>query len=170
MCTTADMLSLNGRLQLFTHKGIAMQIRNRLLTLWREDVSRLVSSQAPICHLSWEVYCWATSASEKNTAGSCWQDSIVSRSLSAEQAEVAVPLEMRQYARVAWTFLNNAGYINFGVAPAIAQEALGTPQTKGSVIVIGAGMAGERPVPSHQLFRSQRDFPCDVTLVVEAAS
>lgn len=56
---------------------------------------------------------------------------------------MAVPLEMRRYARVAWTFLNNAGYINFGVAPAIAEEALGTPQTKGAVIVIGAGMAGE---------------------------
>ncbi len=67
----------------------------------------------------------------------------MSRSLSAEQAELAVPLEMRQYARVAWTFLNNAGYINFGVAPAIAKDALETPQTRGSVIVIGAGMAGE---------------------------
>ena len=49
---------------------------------------------------------------------------------------------MRKYARVAWTFLNTAGVINFGVAPAIAKEALGTLQTKGSVIVIGAGMAG----------------------------
>lgn len=66
----------------------------------------------------------------------------MSRSLSAEQAELAVPQEMRQYARAAWTFLNNAGYINFGVAPAIAKEALETPQTRGSVIVIGAGMAG----------------------------
>ena len=55
---------------------------------------------------------------------------------------MAVPVDMRQYARVAWTFLNNAGYINFGVAPAIAAEALETPQTKGSVIVVGAGMAG----------------------------
>lgn len=50
---------------------------------------------------------------------------------------------MREYARVAWTFLNHAGYINFGVAPAIAEEALGTSQTKGSVIIIGAGMAGK---------------------------
>ena len=67
----------------------------------------------------------------------------VSRCLSPEQAEMAVPSEMGPYARVAWTFLNNAGYINFGVAPAIAQEALETPQTKGSVIIIGGGMAGE---------------------------
>ena len=74
----------------------------------------------------------------------------VSRALSADQAELAVPPEMRQYARVAWTFLNNAGYINFGVAPAIAKEALGTPQTRGSVIVIGAGMAGESAIQPTQ--------------------
>ncbi len=60
-----------------------------------------------------------------------------------KEAELAVPVDMREYARVAWTFLNHAGYINFGVAPAIAEEALGTSQTKGSVIIIGAGMAGK---------------------------
>lgn len=53
-----------------------------------------------------------------------------------------MPPDMKAYARVAWTFLNNAGYINFGVAPEIAATALGMSQKKGSVIIIGAGMAG----------------------------
>ena len=45
------------------------------------------------------------------------------------------------YARAAWQFLNSAGYINFGVAPCLAPE----PETgiKGTVIVVGAGLAGE---------------------------
>ena len=66
-----------------------------------------------------------------------------SRNLSLGQAEMCVPLDMRQHAKTAWTFLNNAGYINFGVAPAIAKPALDTPQIRGSVIVVGAGLAGE---------------------------
>ncbi len=65
------------------------------------------------------------------------------RHLLLGQAEMSVPLDMRQYAKTAWTFLNNAGYINFGVAPAIAKPALDTPQTKGTIIVVGAGLAGE---------------------------
>ncbi len=60
-----------------------------------------------------------------------------------EQAQSAVPPDMSAYARVAWTFLNTAGYINFGVAPEIATEALDVPQNKGAVIIIGAGMAGD---------------------------
>ena len=53
--------------------------------------------------------------------------------------------ELRHYARVAWTFLNALGYINFGVAPAIAKRALAAPQERGSVIVVGAGLAGGLP-------------------------
>lgn len=64
------------------------------------------------------------------------------RWLSKEQAQSAVPPDMRAYAWAAWTFLNNAGYINFGVAPEIAAKALGMSQKRESVIIIGAGMAG----------------------------
>lgn len=53
--------------------------------------------------------------------------------------------ELRKYARVAWTFLNTAGYINFGVAPDIAAKALKSPATRGTVIIVGAGLAGNSP-------------------------
>ncbi len=59
-----------------------------------------------------------------------------------EQAEAGVKPDLRKYARVAWTFLNTAGYINFGVALDIAAKALKTPATRGTVIIIGAGLAG----------------------------
>lgn len=51
--------------------------------------------------------------------------------------------ELRKYARVAWTFLNTAGYINFGVAPDLIARALKTAPTRGTVIVVGAGLAGD---------------------------
>lgn len=56
--------------------------------------------------------------------------------------------EMRKYAKVAWTFLNAAGYINFGVAPAMSERIFKTPAKRGTIIVIGAGLAGVRPFPS----------------------
>ena len=64
------------------------------------------------------------------------------RFLSLEDAQSGVLTELRHYARVAWTFLNSAGHINFGVAPAIAKRALAAPQERGSVIIVGAGLAG----------------------------
>ena len=64
------------------------------------------------------------------------------RYLSVEQAEAGAKPDLRKYARVAWTFLNTAGYINFGVAPDIAAKALETPATRGTVIIVGAGLAG----------------------------
>lgn len=50
--------------------------------------------------------------------------------------------EMRKYARVAWTFLNAAGYINFGVAPAMSERIFKKPPARETIIVIGAGLAG----------------------------
>ncbi|EIE24819.1 hypothetical protein COCSUDRAFT_36098 [Coccomyxa subellipsoidea C-169] len=86
-----------------SQESIYVEVRNHVLTRWREDVSRY---------------------------------------LSVEQAEAGVKPDLRKYARVAWTFLNTAGYINFGVAPDIAAKALKTPATRGTVIIIGAGLAG----------------------------
>ncbi len=51
--------------------------------------------------------------------------------------------EFKKYASLAWRFLNINGYINFGVAPAIWKRALDTPDTRGTVVVVGAGMAGD---------------------------
>lgn len=76
--------------------------------------------------------------------------------------------ELRKYARVAWTFLNTAGYINFGVAPDIAAKALKTPATRGTVIIVGAGLAGNVPGTimrcayngAFQLSFQHLDLPC----------
>lgn len=43
--------------------------------------------------------------------------------------------------RAAYRFLSQAGYINFGVAPAI-KERVRTGGPKATMIVIGAGLAG----------------------------
>ena len=64
------------------------------------------------------------------------------RHLSLEDAQAGVLSELAHYARAAWTFLNALGHINFGVAPAIAKRALTAPAERGSVIVVGAGLAG----------------------------
>ena len=64
------------------------------------------------------------------------------RWLSLQDVQAGVLTELRHYARTAWTFLHGAGYINFGVAPAIAKRALGTLPDRGSVIIVGAGLAG----------------------------
>lgn len=66
----------------------------------------------------------------------------VSRHLSLDDAQSGVLTELRHYAKAAWVFLNAAGYINFGVSPAIAKRTLGGGQERGSVIVVGAGLAG----------------------------
>ena len=66
------------------------------------------------------------------------------RWLSLEDAQARVLTELRHYAKAAWSFLHAAGYINFGVAPAIAKRALGAPQERGCVIIVGAGLAGAR--------------------------
>jgi hypothetical protein len=62
---------------------------------------------------------------------------------------------LRPYAHIAWHFLNDRGYINFGVAPAVlaqAQKVLEHPDTqRGTVVVIGAGLAGL--AAAHQLLK-----------------
>ena len=51
-----------------------------------------------------------------------------------------MPAALMPYISVAWRFLNAAGYINFGVASELAQPDRG--QSKGRIIVVGAGLAG----------------------------
>ncbi|BDA49228.1 Lysine-specific histone demethylase 1 homolog 1 [Coccomyxa sp. Obi] len=86
-----------------SQENVYVEVRNHILTRWRENVSRY---------------------------------------LTLDQAESGVKPELRKYARVAWTFLNTAGYINFGVAQDIAAKALKTSATRGTVIIVGAGLAG----------------------------
>ncbi len=52
-----------------------------------------------------------------------------------------MPVALMPYVSVAWRFLNSAGYINFGVAPELAHSD--HEQSKGRIIVVGAGLAGE---------------------------
>lgn len=64
------------------------------------------------------------------------------------------------YATAAWRFLDAYGYINFGVAPALAPSSLTVKgsDSQGTVIIIGAGLAGEggRPLSDTCL---QEDLP-----------
>lgn len=44
---------------------------------------------------------------------------------------------------LAWRFLDHHGYINFGVSEALNQRMRLSPDDAGSVVVIGAGLAGK---------------------------
>ena len=66
------------------------------------------------------------------------------RWLSEADAAAGIWQRHRQYVSAAWRFLNDTGYINFGVAPALQKRMLATPASKQSVVIIGAGMAGGR--------------------------
>ena len=85
----------------------------------------------------------------------------VSQFLSLQDAcsHALLPPPLRPYGHIAWHFLNARGYINFGVAPAILQHtrrALQPSETgstaQGSVVIIGAGLAGLSA--AHQLQKS----------------
>ncbi len=66
------------------------------------------------------------------------------RYLTEKEAVAAVGYAHRPYAIAAWRFLTKTGYINFGVAPGMAAKQSGNRDQppKGTVIVVGAGMAG----------------------------
>lgn len=55
---------------------------------------------------------------------------------------MGLPAQLREFARVAWRFLDYAGYINFGVAPEILEQNRLNGEPRGTVIVVGAGLAG----------------------------
>lgn len=61
-----------------------------------------------------------------------------------------IPPLLRPFARIAWHFLNARGFINFGVAPAVLAETRKVLEPpKGSVVILGAGLAGL--AAAHQL-------------------
>jgi len=69
---------------------------------------------------------------------------VANRYLTEKEALAAVGYAHRPYAIAAWRFLTKTGYINFGVAPSmtVKQNSRNEPP-KGTVIVVGAGMAGK---------------------------
>ena len=66
----------------------------------------------------------------------------VTRFLHEEDAGAKVQPKYQHLVSLAWRFLYTHGYINFGVAPAITQHP--TPEQQVTVVVIGAGLAGEK--------------------------
>ena len=63
------------------------------------------------------------------------------RKLSLTDITAALKQRHIPYAKVAYRFLSAAGYINFGIAPALKPDL--QQQDKGTVIVVGAGLAGQ---------------------------
>lgn len=82
------------------------------------------------------VYCRV-----RNHVLTTWR-SDVSRWLSEAEAAAGIWHKHRSYVTAAWRFLHDHGYINFGVAPGIHAAMLATQPTRGTVIIVGAGMAG----------------------------
>ena len=66
----------------------------------------------------------------------------VSQYLTEAAAATGIHGRHRGYVSTAWRFLNAGGYINFGVGEGILRRAASVTPNKGSVIVIGAGLAG----------------------------
>ncbi|KAL0034074.1 hypothetical protein WJX79_007286 [Trebouxia sp. C0005] len=79
----------------------------------------------------------------RNIVVAKWRED-VSRYLTEKEAVAAVGYAHRPYAIAAWRFLSKTGYINFGVAPGMsAKQSNNRDQpAKGTVVVVGAGMAG----------------------------
>lgn len=65
------------------------------------------------------------------------------RYLTEKEAVAAVGYTHRAYAIAAWRFLTKTGFINFGVAPGMAaKQGSSSEPPKGTIIVVGSGMAG----------------------------
>ena len=85
----------------------------------------------------------------------------VARYLTEEAAAAGIRNLHRQYVGTAWHFLNGAGYINFGVSGEILQRAASIPADKGSVIVIGAGLAGKSYSRIHACYPPAANVPAE---------
>jgi hypothetical protein len=62
--------------------------------------------------------------------------------MSEEEACDGLSGVQRGYAQIAWRFLDVNGFINYGVAPAMLEQAPAYPAHPFTVIVVGAGVAG----------------------------
>lgn len=75
--------------------------------------------------------------------------------LDAAVSSSFVSGKAKPFAQVAWEYVNTRGYINFGVSEAILKETCkvhkGEAKSKGSVVVVGAGLAGL--AAAHQLMK-----------------
>jgi hypothetical protein len=80
-------------------------------------------------------------ARARNAVLALWRAD-VSRPLPERAALAAAPPRFRAYALAGWRFLHAMGFINFGVAPAIEAAARAMPDTAGTAVVVGAGVAG----------------------------
>ena len=65
----------------------------------------------------------------------------MSRRLTLEDVTPILRARNIAYAKAALKFLETYGFINFGVAPGLDEPDKGA--SKGTVIVIGAGLAGD---------------------------
>ncbi|XP_024992234.1 protein FLOWERING LOCUS D isoform X1 [Cynara cardunculus var. scolymus] len=70
-----------------------------------------------------------------------WRENVFSW-VTKEMFLDVVPSHCSKLLDSAYNYLVSHGYINFGVAPLIKDKHLVEPNTKGNVIVIGAGLAG----------------------------
>ncbi len=70
-----------------------------------------------------------------------WRED-VSQYLTEEEAASSVSSRHRKYVSAAWRFLNSAGHINFGVGEGLLRRAAELPASNGTVVVVGAGLAG----------------------------
>lgn len=77
----------------------------------------------------------------RNAVLSAWRADVSRRLPEAEAVAAAAPRD-RPYALAAWRFLSASGYINFGVSPAQQAHVERAPDGAGSVVVVGAGVAG----------------------------
>lgn len=84
----------------------------------------------------------------RNIVVSKWRED-VSRHLSEKDAVAAVGWAHRPYAIAAWRFLHQTGFINYGVAPGVSGRQEPEQNPKGTVVVVGAGMAGMCTLCAH---------------------
>jgi hypothetical protein len=66
----------------------------------------------------------------------------VDRYIGRSQGVSRLPPAVAAYGDIAWTFLDTYGFINFGLAPDILAARSPQSTAPGTVIVLGAGLAG----------------------------